>query len=210
MFLPWAMAAALAAFQQTPPVPGLCAEPAADHPGQPGCYLSAQIPVAAGEGPLFWHIFTVPDLAAGQAEAARHPTATVIQAYGRTWLYVLGSEQETIGTGQARAVIGPLQRPAGPSLVARFLESTFPPGMKTRAHAHPGPEAFYVVEGEQCMESPADRARVPAGESYIIDAGPHLQAAPAGRLNLVALILPADQPWMTLSPEWTPGDYCER
>ena len=78
--------------------------------------------------------------------------------------------------------------------MARFLEPIFPLGMKTRGNAQPGPEAFYIVDGEQCMESPTHNARLPAGQTYIIDAGPHLQAAPTGRRNLVALIRPEDEP----------------
>lgn len=210
MFMPLAIAALLSGPQQTPPVPGLCTEPAAEHPGQPGCYLSAQIPISQGQEPLFWHIVAFPDGVSARAEASRHRTATVIQAYGQTWLYVLDEKQGAIGVGETRAIIGPLRRPEGTALVARFLESTFPPGMKTRSHAHPGPEAFYVVDGEQCMESPTHQARIAAGQTYVIEAGPHLQAAPTGRRNLVVLILPADEAWMTLSPEWVPSDYCER
>ena len=116
----------------------------------------------------------------------------------------------TITAGDRQAVIGPLRRPDTGPLVVRFLESIFPPGMKTRAHAHPGPEAFYVVEGQQCMDSPTAQARIGAGESYILEGGPHLQAAPTGRRNLVALLLPTQEPWMSLSPEWTPTDYCDR
>lgn len=195
---------------QTPPVPGLCSEPASANVGRPGCYLSAQLPVAGGTEPLFWHILVFPDLAAAQAEAARHDAATVVAAHDRIWLYVMGSQDLTIGTGERQAVIGPLRRPNPGPLVARFLESIFPPGMRTRTHAHPGPEAFYVVEGEQCMDSPGAQARIGVGDSYILEGGPHLQAAPTGRRNLVALLLPTQEPWMSLSPEWTPSAYCDR
>lgn len=200
----------LLSLQQTPPVPGMCAEPASENPGRPGCYLSAQLPLAAGEGPVYWHIRAFDDAAAARAEAAAHTTATVVEAHGRVWLYVIGAESEAIASGEPRGVIGPLRRPTAGPLTVRFLESVFPPGMKTRGHAHPGPEAFYVVEGEQCMDSPTAQARIAPGESYILDGGPHLQAAPTGRRNLVALILPAEESWMTLSPEWTPSDYCDR
>ncbi len=59
--------------------------------------------------------------------------------------------------GQRRAKIGPLEVPNGP-VTAHFPEAIFPPGMRTRVHSHPGPEAFYVVEGEQCMERPPTRS----------------------------------------------------
>ncbi len=65
-----------------------------------------------------------------------------------------------------------------------FLESVFPPGMRTRVHSHPGPEAFYVVEGQQCMETPSERRKLNAGESFVVQPGPHVQTAPGGRKNI--------------------------
>ncbi len=210
MLVSSAFALVLMATPQTPPVPGLCSEPASANVGKPGCYLSTQIAIPAGTEPLFWHIATFDDVSAAQAQAALHDAATVITAHDRVWLYVIGAQDLTITAGDRQAIIGPLHRPDNGPLVVRFLESIFPPGMKTRAHAHPGPEAFYVVEGEQCMDSPAAQVRIGVGESYILEGGPHLQAAPTGRRNLVALLLPADDPWMSLSPQWTPTSYCDR
>ena len=155
---------AIVAYAQTPPVPGMCSAPASENRGRPGCYLSAELPVAAGQGDLYWHIRSFDDLRSARAEAARHSVATVVEAHGGTWLYVIGAEDEAIGSGASRAVIGPLRRPAEGPLTARFLESVFPPGMKTRVHSHPGPEAFYVVEGEQCMDAPTNQARSPPAE----------------------------------------------
>lgn len=210
MILFTAFAALLLGAQDPAAVPGLCSAPAAEHVGQPGCYLSAELAIEAGSEPVYWHIVEFPDPASARAEAAGHRWATVVTAHGRHWLYVIGPEDEAINSGAPPAVVGPLRRPGDGPLTARFLESIFPPGMKTRAHAHPGPEAFYVVEGEQCMDSPTGQARIAVGESYILEGGPHLQAAPTGRRNLVALLIPADEGWMSLTPEWTPSNYCDR
>lgn len=210
MILSLMMASLLFDGQASQPVPGLCAAPAADNVGKAGCYLSAQLPIEAGQGPVWWHIAEFTDRPAAQAEAARHQHATVVTAHGRHWLYVIGEQAEAVQTGTRHAAIGPLWRPTSGPVTVRFLESIFPPGMQTRAHAHPGPEAFYVVEGEQCMDSPSGQARIGVGESYILESGPHLQAAPTGRRNLVALILPAEESWMSLTPDWIPTSYCDR
>lgn len=204
------LAMALLLGQQTPRVPGMCADPAAEHVGQAGCYLSAELTIDAGADPVFWHVVAFADADEARAEAARHRWATVVSAHDKHWLYVIGAEDEVVNAASPVKVIGPLRRPASGPVVVRFLELIFPPGMRTRAHAHPGPEAFYVVEGEQCMDLPTAQVRIAAGESYILEGGPHLQAAPTGRRNLVAVVVPATETWMSMTPEWTPTAYCDR
>ena len=65
-------------------------------------------------------------------------------------------------------------------MTAHFAKAIFPPGMRTQVHSHPVPEAFYIVEGEQCMETPTHKPEIQAGGTYIVPGGPHLQAAPLG------------------------------
>lgn len=68
------------------------------------------------------------------------------------------------------------------------MESLFPPGMRTRVHSHSGPEAFYVIDGEQCTATPAGERRTRVGESTVVTAGAHLQAAPRGRRSMVMIL----------------------
>ncbi|PSJ36276.1 hypothetical protein C7I55_26640 [Sphingomonas deserti] len=89
------------------------------------------------------------------------------------------------------------------------MESWFTPGMRTRAHSHSGPEAFYVIDGEQCTETPTDRQKIQAGESYIVPKGAHLQAAPKGRRSLVVILAPEGEPWMKLTSDWAGTDFCQ-
>jgi hypothetical protein len=37
--------------------------------------------------PLFWHLYNYPSRAAAEAEAARRPRATVVEAFEKIWLY---------------------------------------------------------------------------------------------------------------------------
>lgn len=189
-------------------VPGLCSAPAADHVGEPGCYLSAELDIADLHGPAYWHLLTFDTPSAAQKEAAQHRHAVVVNAHGKVWLNVLGNADEKVEGGVQQAVIGPLSVPAQGH--ARFLESWFPPGMMTRTHSHPGTEVFYVVEGEQCVETPAGGHLIGAGEHYVLKDGPHLQAAPGGRRNLVLLLIPGTTPWMQLEPQWKPTGFCTR
>ena len=104
-------------------------------------------------------------------------------------------------------MVGPLHPPTGP-VTAHFSEANFPPGMQTRVHSHLGPEAFYVVEGEQCMETPSDKRLIAAGGTYVVERGPHIQAAPRGRRNLVLILAPTGQPAVIPGGSWQPTGFC--
>ncbi|WP_426166926.1 cupin domain-containing protein [Sandarakinorhabdus sp. DWP1-3-1] len=199
--------AAIVAQADVPPVPGLCTAPVpADH-DTPGCYATGRIEIAEAPDALYWQIHEFPTMSAATAEAGRHRWATVTQAHSRTWLYVLGTPSEPITGGTRRATIGPLRMLPGP-VTAHFAEAIFPPGMQTRVHSHPGPEAFYVVEGEQCMDSPGDKRLIPAGGTYVVEGGPHLQAAPKGRRNLVLILAPQGKPPLIPGGDWRPTGFC--
>ena len=211
MLLPVLIAALFAASPagptDVPPVPGLCTAPVPADPETAGCYLTNVLKLAGTPPELYWHIAQFDTTSAAQAEAQRHDRAAVTHIHGRTWLYVLGGPKETIAGGTSRAVIGPLAVPRAPA-TAYFSEAIFPPGMRTRVHSHPGPEAFYVVEGEQCMESPTDKRNIAAGGTYVVASGPHVQAAPKGRRNLVLILSPDGAAPVIPGGDWTPSSFC--
>src|SRR3989442_14747881 len=43
---------------------------------------------------------------------------------------------------------------AGEKYSAQYMEAVFTPGMKGATHMHPGPEAWYTLSGETCLETP--------------------------------------------------------
>lgn len=191
-----------------PPVPGLCSAPVPADRETPGCYQTNEIELAGAPEEIYWSIYEYRDIASAQREARRHRWSAVTHIHGRNWLYVLGLAGEPIKGAGLRAVIGPLKVPDG-TVTAHFSEAIFPPGMRTRVHSHPGPEAFYVVEGEQCMDSPTGSRVIEAGGSYIVAGGPHLQAAPKGRRNLVLILAPKGQPFVIPGGQWQPGNFCQ-
>lgn len=207
MLLPMLLLAA-AVQADVPPVPGLCTAPVPTDREMPGCYQTSELDLAGAPVMLYWHIREYPTLADASAEASKHRWASVAAAHARYWLYVLGDAAEATSGGIERAVIGPLASPAGPA-VAHFSEAIFPPGMKTRVHSHPGPEAFYIVAGEQCMETPSDKRTIRTGGTYIVQTGVHLQAAPKGRRNLVLIIAPKGVPFVIPGGgQWAPTGFC--
>ena len=200
--------AAAASLADTPPVPGLCTAPVPANRDATGCYQTSQIDLEGAPPTLFWHVYEYAQRSDAEAEARRHQWAAVADAHSRVWLYVLAGPAEAVSGGVRRAVIGPLAVPSAPA-TAHFSEAVFPPGMRTRVHAHPGPEAFYIVEGEQCMETPTDKRKIAAGGSYIVPGGLHIQTAPHGRRNLVVILAPKDRPFVIPGGAWTPSGFCD-
>ena len=192
-----------------PLVPGGCTAAASEHINEAGCYLLSEMRATDLPSQVYWHVVEFPSLLDAEAEAVRHHWSKAVSAHDKIWLYVMGPRNEPVSGGVRRAIIGPLNIPKVGTVSIRFLTSTFPAGMRTRVHSHPGSEAFFVLEGEQCVETPTDRHRIAAGQSYIVQSGLHMQAAAKGRKSLVALILRPDAQWSQPESGWTPSDYCK-
>ncbi|MFC5595001.1 cupin domain-containing protein [Lysobacter niastensis] len=54
------------------------------------------------------------------------------------------------------------------------------PGTATPVHTHSGPEAFYVVAGEQCLETPERSHSLGPGQSLVLPAGVIHRGRPSG------------------------------
>ncbi|WP_106516102.1 cupin domain-containing protein [Allosphingosinicella deserti] len=199
---------AVLALQGTPPVPGACTAPARENVGKSGCFFTTQVTIDKPPATLYWHIVPAASEDAANASANGRPWSATVRAHGRWWLYILSSEKNEAAL-PPHHVAGPFTMAPGRPIVARFMESWFTPGMRTRAHSHSGPEAFYVIDGEQCTETPTDRQKIQAGESYIVPKGAHLQAAPKGRRSLVVILAPEGEPWMKLTSDWAGTDFCQ-
>ena len=208
MLLSFLLAAALGSGIAVSGVPGMCTAAMPADPDAAGCYKTNEISLVDAPDRVYCHILQFDSTDAANAEARRHRWSAVARAHGRTWLYVLGGEHEDIAGGAERAVIGPLAVPSK-TTKAYFAESVFPPGMRTRVHSHPGPEAFYVVDGTQCLETPHYKRMVEAGGTYVVAGGLHVQASPKGRRNLVLILAPAGARSVIPGGNWTPSGFCD-
>lgn len=190
------------------PNPGGCEAPPPSGEDAVGCYLSASIDLGPQGEQTWWHIVQYADLA--QATASKPPDAVVTTAFGRIWLQALGPQEWRPKGGTVVKIIGPLRLRSNVPFSARFIEATFTPGMRTRVHAHPGPEAFYVVDGAQCMDTSAGKSVAAAGEALIIPEGVSMQLSNSGptmRRGLALVIGERGKPWMTMS-DWKPTGAC--
>jgi len=192
-------------------VPGGCSDPAEGRNDRVGCYLTTT--QALGElpdGPLFWHIYTFPDRPA--AEGQRTDRSTVVEAFGRTWLYAIEPETWQPRHGERMAVTGPLDVKRGAHYVARYMEATFPPGLKTGSHTHSGPEAWYVLTGSQCLQTPDRTIIARAGEAALVPEGPPMVLSSIGsetRRSVLLVLHDASKAWTAPHGSWQPPGPCE-
>ena len=183
-------------------------EPANGREGTPGCWVVGSIPVSPSTGPLYWHVYEVES--AGQLRQA-DPQSRVIQAQGRMWIVAVAGEHWRAATGRHVASVGPLQLLSTKPHTASFMEATFTPGMASRIHTHPGPEAWVVLEGTQCLETPEGIVRGAAGEAMMVRGGIPMQLFGTGtsvRKALVLIVHPTDEPLGTTEKEWRPKGLC--
>ena len=110
---------------------------------------------------VYWHLRAFPSRKA--AEAAKSATGIVVEEDGRVWLSEFGPRDTAPRGGEAIAIVGPLQLPAATSYTAVLSYAVMRPGDSSRVHTHPGPEGWYVLAGEQCLETPAGANRARAG-----------------------------------------------
>ena len=190
--------------------PGACNVSAAGHHGRIGCYLSASDTLGALPAvPLFWHLYDYPTVAA--ARSARGPRGTVVQSFGHNWLFTIADSAWRPKAGHRVAVIGPLPLQHHDSYTARYLETMTTHGLYSMIHRHSGPEAWYILSGSQCLETPAGKDVVTAGHTAIVPEGPPMLLSTPGaetRRAVVLVLHDTSRPWNTRATDWTPKGLC--
>ena len=192
--------------------PGACTTPVSERTSEVGCYLSAT--QALGTRPhasLFWHLYVYPSRAA--AEAAKGPRGTVVDSFGRIWVYTIAEPEWRPSIGERVAVIGPLETEAGKQYTARYMEAVFTAGMRSGVHRHSGPEAWYVLTGAQCLETPEGITVARAGEGAVVRHGPPMRLSSIGtetRRSVLLVLHDASQPWLTPESGGTPKNLCPK
>jgi len=159
---------------------------------------------------VYWHLRTFASRTA--AEAAKSATGIVVEEDGRVWLSEFGPENTTPRGGDAIAVVGPLQLPAAKSYAAVLSYAVMRPGDNSRVHTHPGPEGWYVLTGEQCLETPAGANRARAGGTMTVRANTPMELNVTGtalRRAFALVIHDATQERGTPS-DWKPAHACRQ
>lgn len=190
--------------------PGACILPAAEHRGQVGCYLSASDTLGAlPNRPLYWHLYDYPTVTA--ARTARGPHGTVVRSFGHNWLFTIADSAWHPSSGHRVAVIGPLPLEKHGSYTARYLETVTKHGLYSMVHRHSGPEAWYLLNGTQCVETPLGKGVVSAGHTAIVPEGPPMLLGTSGmetRRAVVLVLHDTTKPWVTKATDWKPKGLC--
>lgn len=178
----------------------------------PACLLAHKPLATLPSGEVFWHIDRFPTKMA--AERAAVANSVVTEAFGSTWLFTLQTKQWRSRGGEQLSVIGPLPVTPAATYAAEYLRSIFEPGTTAPLHVHSGPEAFYAVSGDTCLETPdgVQLGRGP-GNSLVIRAGPPMLLMAIGtvpRKGFALVLHDASQPPTTLIDHWHPQGACEK
>lgn len=194
-------------------VPGGCDVPASAQTSEVGCYLTAtEVLNELPPGDLFWHLYEYPSRA--DADSAKPASfGTVTESFGKVWLNVIAEPKSRPKSGKRVAVIGPLRVSPARQYTARYMQAVFQPGMQTAVHTHSGPEAWYILSGVQCLQTPDGESTTRAGEGAVVPMGPPMVLTGMGtemRRSVVLVLHDASQPWMTITTNWKPAAPCSQ
>jgi TonB family protein len=88
-----------------------------------------------------------------EADSARTGTGVVVETDGEWWVTAFGETAAPPGPPPT-AVVGPLALPSAGQYDAVISYAVMRPGDRSVVHRHPGPEGWYLLAGEQCLETP--------------------------------------------------------
>jgi quercetin dioxygenase-like cupin family protein len=189
---------------------GMCIPAEARAGRKYGCFVIATVPLGKlPDTALYWHIDRYPTRAA--AEKERGIRSTILRSYASVWMFSIADKNFLAAHGEHIAKIGPLPVGSAQSYTAWYMEATFIRGMKSAVHRHTGPEAWYVLSGEQCLETPSGKTMIGAGQSGLAPGGPPMMLLATGageRRSLVLILGDSSLPFALPVNDWTPQGLC--
>lgn len=195
----------------SPSLAQIC-KPVSERTAELGCWIIAHQPVGElKQSQTYWHLDTYSNRAA--AEAAKGTHGTVVEAFGKVWLLSIEDQGWRPSNGEHVADIGPLPINAGAQYSVQYMEAVFTPGMVAPEHRHGGPEAWYTIAGETCLETSEGKQVGRAGGAPVIVAeGLPMRLTATGtekRQALVLILHSSDKPATTPAHDWHPKGLCK-
>jgi quercetin dioxygenase-like cupin family protein len=186
--------------------------PVEQRTGEIGCWSIANTVIGQlPPGPVAWHLDRYGSR--GEAETAKRPGATVVEALGKIWLLTVAEAGWRPTSGERVAEIGPLPVTAEASYATQYLEAIFRPGMRSIEHRHGGPEVWYTESGETCLETPDGKLVGRPGQPVIVPGGPPMELTATGtelRRAVVLILYDVTKPATTIEHEWKPKGLCRQ
>lgn len=176
-----------------------------------GCFnIGTATGLHFSQASVYWHLHAFPSRKA--AEAAKSASGIVVEEDGRVWLSEFAARNTAPRGGESIAVVGPLQLPASKSYAAVLSYAVMRPGDNSRVHTHPGPEGWYVLAGEQCLETPAGAIRAQAGGTATVPPNTPMELNVTGtalRRAFALVIHDSAQP-RGIPSDWKPSRACSQ
>ena len=156
-----------------------CVANSPERRGEIGCSIVEIKPLPETvKGSLYWHIDRFES--GERARAAAGPASIALDAHGAWWLLTIESGVADHHGGEHVTQVGLPELPPAPRYSMLVISAYVPSGMTSRLHTHSGVEAFYVVDGAQCLETPAHAYRMEKGGSLAVPAGMPMRLVATG------------------------------
>lgn len=192
------LVASTASAQEEPP----CVENSPERRGEIGCSLVENKPLPANlTEPLFWHIDRY--ATGARARAAVGAASIAFEAHGAWWLLSIESLVDDRHGGEHVAQVKLLPLPRAPQYSMLVISAYIPSGLTSRVHFHAGVEAFYTVDGEQCLETTTQAFRMKKGDSLVVPTGITMRLVATGtkpRRALAVIVYDSSKPPTTRMP----------
>ena len=176
-----------------------------------GCFIIAKARGLQFTQPtVYWHLRAFPSRA--EAEAVKSAKGIVVEEDGRVWLSEFGLRASAPRGGEPVAVIGPLELPPAKTYDAVLSYAVMRPGDRSLVHTHPGPEGWYMLAGEQCLETQGGTKKARTGETMTVAPNVPMELSIIGatiRRSLVLIIHDSAQAPIIPS-DWKPSGACSR
>ena len=165
-----------------------CMENSPERRGEIGCSIIAQKLLPEGlKEPVFWHIDRFDSI--DKARAAAGTASVAFEADGKSWLMTVEAHTSDHHGGHHVAGVGPLPLPKASRYAMQVNSAILTPGMHTRIHTHSGVEGFYVVRGEQCLETSARATTMKKDQTLAIADDTPIRLVTTGTSTLYSLAI---------------------
>jgi quercetin dioxygenase-like cupin family protein len=180
----------------------VCVENSPERRNEIGCSIVEKRPLPATlKEPVFWHIDRFDS--AGRAQAGVGPSSIAFEAHGAWWLMSVGPESNDHHGGAHVAEVNLSPLPKADSYSMLVITAYIPPGMTSRVHFHSGVEAFYPVDGEQCLETQDKAFPMKRGDTLVVPTGVTMRLVASGtepRRAFAVIVYDSSKPPVTRLP----------
>jgi hypothetical protein len=179
-----------------------------------GCFITArhELGPLLIRPPLYWHLERYATRTEAQRDAQRDKRSIAVESFDKHWVFTIAPFEWRSQAGEPFARVGPLPLVDAQRFAAIYMEAAFEPGMKSVVHRHDGAEAWFTLEGSQCVETPEGKQEQSAGDpGMVVPGGPPMMLSGTGtgiRRSLVVILQDATKPRSTPATDWTPKGLC--